>query len=284
MSKSPIRPSACVSCHVSYVPEFDAQGQVAGFVAAITDISERKRTEEALRESEARFRTLAEALPQIIWVNAPASGPLEYVNTQWLTYTGLGYEENLANSNQAIHPDDLPEAKAKWQQASRTGQPYQVKLRLRRADGAYRWFLSRSVPLRNESGQVLRWFGTSTDIHEQVQEEQDTRFLAELGERIRLAEEAEKLLSEAPRLIGEHLQVAHCRFFEIDRAHQRAVVCHADAQSGPPCTGEFLLSDYSPSALADVEAGHSVVNRDVQTDPRTAAYYERSYRPRGERA
>jgi PAS domain S-box-containing protein len=253
-------------------------------LTVIQDITERKRAEEVVRESEVRFRTLAEALPHLVWVSSADGERLEYLNAQWLIYTGLTYEESLANANGAIHPDDVAGAGKAWLAARQAEEPYEFKLRLRRADGAYRWFLSRSIPLHNEAGQILRWVGTSTDIHEQIEEEQDARFLGDLGEHIGVAENAEVLLAATARLVAEHLQVARCLFIEIDQAKNRGVVRHQYPQHMAPFAGGYQLSDYSPITLAEVEAGRSVVNRDAQTDPRTADYYEKTYCKTGERA
>ncbi len=133
------------------------------------EVGERKRVERALRESEARFRHLAESMPQIVWVIA-ADGTLEYLNRQWTEITGLTLEQtrDLKRLEQAIHPEDVPGLLARFEQAAERCTSYQAEFRLRRAsDGAYRWFLGRGVPVLDESGTILRWYGTSTDINDQ---------------------------------------------------------------------------------------------------------------------
>lgn len=132
------------------------------------EIVERRRAEKALRESEQYWRTLAEALPVLVWMARP-DGFLDYHNQRWYDYTGLTAEQLAGWGWQAVwHPEDLPEGHAYWLESLRTGQPYEYEARFRRAaDGSFRWHLIRAVPLRDQEGRVLRWFGTTTDIEEQ---------------------------------------------------------------------------------------------------------------------
>jgi PAS domain S-box-containing protein len=130
----------------------------------LSDITGHKRAEEALRASEAEFRSLAESMPQIVWITRP-DGWNVYFNQQWLVYTGLTLEESYGHGwNTPFHPDDRQRAWEAWQNATQHGAIYSLECRLRRADGAYRWWLIRGVPLRDAAGGILKWFGTCTDI------------------------------------------------------------------------------------------------------------------------
>jgi len=159
------------------------------------EVAARKRACEALCESEARFRHLANAMPQFVWIIA-RDGTLEYINRRWTQYTGLSMEETCDRSlvKKLIHPDDVASITARAEEALATGASYQVEFRLQRAsDGVYRWFLARGVPVRNEKDEVVRWYGTSTDIDDQKRAEQLLResdrrkdeFLATLAHELR---------------------------------------------------------------------------------------------------
>ena len=133
-------------------------------VIVIRDITERRRAAEALQTSLEEFRTLAEAMPQIVWITGSDGGNL-YFNQRWVDYTGLTLEESLGSGwNKPFHPDDQQRAWHAWQHATATVGTYVLECRMRRADGVFRWWLIRGVPLRDSAGNVLKWFGTCTDI------------------------------------------------------------------------------------------------------------------------
>jgi PAS domain S-box-containing protein len=144
--------------------EIGQDGQPIRMSGAMIDITERKEAEERLRASEARFRTMTDAVPQVIWVN-DAQGTVTYFNSRWFEYSGLSLGDSRGLGWQAIvHPDDAPASVERWQQALAAGQVFDTEYRLRHADGQYRWFIGRNVPLKDEAGQVLGWFGSATDI------------------------------------------------------------------------------------------------------------------------
>jgi PAS domain S-box-containing protein len=128
------------------------------------DLSGRMLAGEAQRSNEAQFRLLTDAMPHIVWMMLP-DGRHTYFNRQWTTYTGLALEESLDHSwARLIHPDDSLHAAQLWEQASRSGEVYEIECRLRRADGVYRWMLGRAVPQCDATGQGAQWLGTYTDI------------------------------------------------------------------------------------------------------------------------
>ena len=146
-----------------------------GAVVMHMNITERKLVEESLRASEAEFHTLSEAMPQIVWITR-ADGWNIYFNQQWMDYTGLTLEESLGHGwNKTFHPDEQQRAWDTWEHATKTQGIYSIESRLRRADGVYRWWLVRGVPLTDANGNILKWFGTCTDIH-------DMKMLAQLLE------------------------------------------------------------------------------------------------------
>jgi PAS domain S-box len=140
------------------------------YSAIVRDITERKKAdaEKALRQTEQSFLALTEAIPQIVWTAGP-DGALDYYNQRWFDYTGLTFEQTKGwGWKPVLHPDDLNRSLDRWTEAVRTGGNYEVEYRFRRAsDGGYRWHLGRAFPVRDGEGQVIKWFGTCTDIHEQ---------------------------------------------------------------------------------------------------------------------
>ncbi len=132
----------------------------------LIEIQERRRADEAVRSSEREFRLLAEAMPQIVWITRPDGWNI-YFNRRWLDYTGQTLEESYGHGwNKPFHPDDQERAWDAWQNATKNGAVYDLECRLRRADGVYGWWLIRGVPVLDERGAILKWFGTCTDIDE----------------------------------------------------------------------------------------------------------------------
>jgi diguanylate cyclase (GGDEF)-like protein/PAS domain S-box-containing protein len=144
----------------------DASDKLIRLSGIVTDITERRQAAVALQASLEEFRTLAEAMPQIVWIMRP-DGENVYVNQQWMDYTGLTLEESLGGGwNQPFHSEDRQRAWDAWQHATATRGTYAVECRLRRTDGEYRWWLIRGVPHQDASGEILKWFGTCTDIQD----------------------------------------------------------------------------------------------------------------------
>jgi PAS domain S-box-containing protein len=144
----------------------DEQGVPTRMFGAMMDISERKRAEAGLRASEQRFRELADAIPQIVWTARPDGG-LDHLNARAVDYTGIDVEGLKDWSwDKAIHPDDLPEVVQDWSEILRTGVPKPLVFRIRRADGEYRWHMTRQVASRDADGVVQHWYGTCTDIED----------------------------------------------------------------------------------------------------------------------
>jgi PAS domain S-box-containing protein len=177
----------------SATPLRDEGGDVRGCLAAFLDVSEREAMNAALRESEARLRTLADNISQLAWM-ADASGAVFWYNRRWFDYTGARPEGMLGLGwRDVCHPQHLARVEAKFREHLASGEPWEDTFPLCAADGSYRWFLSRAVPIRDESGRVIRWFGTNTDITEhQATEEalrqadrRKDRFLAMLAHELR---------------------------------------------------------------------------------------------------
>jgi formate hydrogenlyase transcriptional activator len=180
---------------IRYSPLLDENGKVVRWYATGTDIEDRKRAQEALsnaldqiQKSEAKLRQVIDTIPTMAWCNLP-DGPNEFLNKQWHEYTGLSPEESHGWGWQtAFHPEDLRALMEKWQEQLGSGESGEIEARVRRYDGVYRWFLIRMAPFRDESGKIVRWYGTSTDIENLKQTErklrEDERELRQLTDTI----------------------------------------------------------------------------------------------------
>ena len=146
---------------------FDESGQPSRFPGAAVDITEHKASEAAAREANSRFHSMAESMVQKIFTATP-DGSIDYFNRQWSDFSGVPLDR-LAGSGwrEITHPQDEPEAVRRWQQTVADGHPFEIELRLRRHDGAYRWHLSRAHPIRDADGMIIRWIGSTTDIDDQ---------------------------------------------------------------------------------------------------------------------
>ncbi|GET42870.1 PAS domain-containing protein [Microseira wollei] len=211
--------------------------------AVIRDITARKQTAAALSQSEERFRQLANAMPQMIWTT-DAKGELNYVSQQWIDYSGLTLEQTREGSHatEFLHPDEIQSIQAQWSAALVSETTYQVEMRIRRAsDDTYRWFLVRAIPLRDERGQVVQWYGTSTDIDARKQVEAALR---QMNERFRLATLAiDGIVFEWNMLSGE-----------VYRSEGLYQLIGVRAEDAAP-TREWWMERIHPDDLARMESG-----------------------------
>jgi PAS domain S-box-containing protein len=165
---------------VRSVPRRNVQGEILDWVGTCTDIDKQKQVEQQLKESREGLRMLAETLPQLVWTTYP-DGQHEYTNQRWKDYTGF-IDEQIQRDRwaylQFIHPDDQERHQARWLYALNTGELFEDEVRIKNSQtGEYRWFLTRAVPVRDEAGRIVKWFGTSTDIDEQKRMEEALRQL-----------------------------------------------------------------------------------------------------------
>ena len=175
-----------------YQPVRSAEGVITGILAVGSDVSER-------HVAETRFRELADAMPQIVF-SATADGHVDYFNRQWYEYTGVPAGEVGYESWQHVHtPEGLERVKKMWPEALRSGEPYEIEYPLRRHDGEWRWHLGRALPIRDENGRIVRWFGTNTDIHDRKQMEEA------LGQALESEQHARGIAETASRMKDEFL-------------------------------------------------------------------------------
>jgi len=237
-------------------------------VATQIDVTERKRAEEALRESEARSRSALDGIPGFVAVMAP-NGELETANRQVLDYFGRSLEwiKNWG-TNDAVHPEDLPRVVELYKRAMAFGIPFNFEVRLRRFDGEYRWFDNRGVPIRDDSGHVARWYSLLTDIEDRTRalarlEQMQSDFAhinrvsmmgelaASLSHEITQpiasarnnARAAQNFLDKRPLDLGEIREALSCVVGDTDRARDIIDRIREHMKKAPPRKGHFDLNE-----------------------------------------
>ncbi|WP_154668179.1 ATP-binding protein [Pseudoduganella violaceinigra] len=153
--------------------DFGEDGALRGVIGMVQDITPRKAAEDALRNSEEELRALANSIPQLAWI-AGSDGAITWYNERWQEYTGMDERHMLDEGwKQVYAPEVIPAMLSHWHLSVESGRPFEMEFPIRARDGQYRWFLTRANPMRDSSGRILRWFGTSTDVDQvkRVQEQ-----------------------------------------------------------------------------------------------------------------
>ncbi|CAN5632291.1 hypothetical protein BH09PLA1_BH09PLA1_06360 [soil metagenome] len=163
-----------ILCEWYNTPLIDEEGHVVGVASLVQDVTASLQTQEALELSERNYRTLAETIPAIVFT-ADADRVIDYCNHRWYEFTGMPSDSVAVRWTESIHPDDLERIVAEARRRAMQGEPTELEYRMRRHDGTYRWFLSRSLPVRDSQGQIVRWIGLSTDIDDRKRAEEALR-------------------------------------------------------------------------------------------------------------
>ena len=164
----------------SYKAMRDGDNNIFGILNMAVDVTELVKSREELRQSQLKFKNLADSMPQIVWTARP-DGYLDYYNEKWFEFTGMNREE-FENEDwiDILYPDDKHRVQEAWKKSIKTGNSFDIEYRFKdvKNPGSFRWFLGRAVPVKNEEGKIIQWIGTNTDIHEfKVLEKQKDDFL-----------------------------------------------------------------------------------------------------------
>ena len=229
--------------------EVQAYPSPDGLSVYFRDVGERKRAEIALRESEQRFRQLADAMPQIVWTARP-DGNIDYLNRRWTEFTGLPQTVGNEGWGQILHPDDAPLANERWAASLASGAPFEMEMRLLdRRQQSYRWHLIRTVAVPDGDGKVARWFGTGTDIHEQKRAEESSRFLAEASAELAGVVDYESTLQKVANLAVPYFaDWSAVDLADDDGNLRRLAVAHQDPDK--IALVQELMRDYPPDPQA----------------------------------
>lgn len=205
------------------VPRFSSNGAFLGYIGSCMDIHERKEIEESLRASELRFRAMVSALPSLTY-EGDSEGNNTFVSEQWCAYTGMTAAETAGRGFvRTFHPDDEEESRARYRAAVQSGTLFESRLRIRAADGSYRWFLNRASPGRDSEGRLVRWAGSLTDIDDLVRAQEALR-----ESRERLAGIVSTTMDAIITVDNDHSIVL------FNQAAERMFGCSASAALGLP--------------------------------------------------
>ena len=256
---------------VIVTPIFGEQEQVEQILCLSRDITNLKEAENALRTSETLYRTLSDAVPDFIW-SCDRNGQTDFVNSRWIEYTGLTREELNSNGLQQInHPDDYPHLQQAWEQAQQQGEFFEAEFRYRRHDGVYRWFMGRAAPLKDESGNVIKWIGTTTDIHERKQAEREREqllqqletersrmnaILQQMPAGVLIADEATQKLVLANQQVEQILGYSYPLDLELD-AYAQTITFTGFHPNGQP----YQASEYP--LLRSLKTGEVILGEEI---------------------
>ena len=159
----------------AYSPIYKEDGLAGGVLVTVIETTNKKKAENALKDSEIHFRNLLNGLPLVVWT-ADSNGNLTYISNQWEEFYGNPLSESLGSGwTNYVFPDDVAAAAAIWANSIEKGQNYETEFRVRHKSGDYRWVLVRAIPIRNEAGEVKFWNGSNTDIHDKKLSEEAAR-------------------------------------------------------------------------------------------------------------
>lgn len=266
-----------------YIPDIDDTGQVRGYISLVNDISERRHIEDALRESEARFRMLADTTPVLIWMSGPDKQSY-YFNKPWFDFTGRTLEqEGGFGWVEGVHPDDQQRCLDLYHTACDARQPFEMEYRLRRFDGEYRWIVDKAVP-RFEGEQFVGYIGSVMDIHERKRAELAERFLAEAGKVLTSSLDAAAQLSNiawlavpdladwcAVDLYEDDWTVHHIATAHVDPAK---VTLAGEVQRRYPPRREDLIKEEQPWQRGESQLFPEITEAMLQAGAQDADHYE----------
>jgi PAS domain S-box-containing protein len=254
----------------STTPIFDDAGTIIKWCGINTDIEDRKRSEEALRSSESRFRSIIDGLPTLVTLMTP-SGELDVANQQVVEYFKKSCEELKEwSAHDVVHPDDLAIAVAAWTESVRTGQSYEIEQRLRRYDGVFRWFKVSGYPLRDLEGNIALWYMVQADIDEQKRTDSLLAAEKRLLEMIATGEPLKLTLAEICLMVEELCPEAQCCSILLLNS-EGGTLCDAASPNTPKAFSEAINgARIGPSAGYCGAAAYfatQIVVSDIATDP-----------------
>lgn len=262
-----------------FQPITDTAGQPSGIFIQASDVTEATTAMAALRESEQRFEAIVNSIDQMIWSTRP-DGYHDYFNQRWYEYTGVseGFTDGSEWEN-VFHPDDRTETRAKWLHSLETGEPYHVEYRLRHRSGVYRWVIGRAQCVRDENGEITRWYGTCTDIHDlKVAEEARQLLLRELNHRVKnlfaITAGMINMTARSSPSVGEMAKSLHGRLQALAKAHhliQPAII--AGSSVAETVAFHKLLEEILSPHLADRDRQVTLKGPEIHLGPHASTSF-----------
>ncbi|HYG36609.1 MAG TPA: PAS domain-containing protein, partial [Clostridia bacterium] len=239
-----------------------------------TDITELREIEESLRESEARYKTMGEAVPFGIWLSN-AQGRMEYVSNSFLDLLGMTLEEiQTTDWTSRLVADQAREMMTNWQHCLETGADWDQEFHLVDAQGSHRTVWSRGKPVRNEQGQIINWVGINLDVTERKRREQNSNFLASLGDQLLSPGDPDTVIHLVCEQLGQYLHTDFCSLGE-EGWPSNATEIHSDYRCGHSPFQARHSFDLFPKTLLDIlQAGQKLVVEDAASHPLTRQHYE----------
>lgn len=238
------------------------------------EASERRRAEEALRESEQRFRTMADTAPAIIWVTEP-DGECSFLSKSWRDYTGQSEPESLGRGwLSAIYIGDRHHAWETFLAANRSHTPFHLDYRLRRADGEFRWVSCAGHPRFDQQGRFAGFIGSVFDVHERKRIEERDQFLVFLDDAVRPLTEPDEIPAAAARLLGQRLRVNRCAYAEVGPDQDAFTVVGDHTRGAESFVGSYNTSDFGEDCRRSLRDGETFIVEDAESDPQCAGVRE----------
>ena len=262
-----------------FQPIADIAGQPVGIFVQASDVTEATTAMAALRESEQRFEAIVNSIDQMIWSTRP-DGYHDYFNQRWYEYTGV--PEGVTDGDDwanPFHPDDRTEAWRRWQHSLSSGEPYHVEYRLRHRSGSYRWVIGRAQCVRDENGEIIRWYGTCTDIHDlKMAEDARQLLLSELNHRVKnlfaITAGMINMTARSSASVDATAQALHGRLQALAKAHhliQPAIT--AGTHRAETVAFHTLLEEVLSPHLADPARQVSLTGPELRLGPNTATSF-----------
>lgn len=250
----------------------DERGAPVAILVTNNDITKRKRAEEVARRSEKELRDFVNAVPAFVWSTLP-DGAVDFVNERWLEFTGLPPQDARGlNWQAAIHPDDQPRLVAEWRAALMNGQSVEAEIRVRRADGEFRWCFLRSVALHDEAGNIVKWYGTGVDIEDRKRAESLVATEKRILEMVATGQPLAAIFDSLCRLVEGQASGVVASILLLDGDRLR----HGGAPSLPKAYTDAIdglaIGPSAGSCGTAAYRGEPVFVEDIATDPLWANY------------